>query len=89
MLAKAQDALRLERDRAQRYLDAPDIILLAVGLDGRITLVNRYACSILGWTADELKGRDWVDTCLPVRIRDDMKAKLHDITAGEFTVLEN
>ena len=69
--------------------DAPEIILLAVGLDGRITLVNRYACSILGWTADELMGRDWVDTCLPVRIRDDMKAKLHDLTAGEFTVLEN
>jgi two-component system cell cycle sensor histidine kinase/response regulator CckA len=89
LLAKAQDALRLECDRAQRYLDAPDIILLAVGLDGRITLVNRYACSILGWTADELMGRDWIDTCLPVRIRDGMKAKLHGLTAGEFTVLEN
>ena len=45
LLAKAQDALRLERDRAQRYLDAPEIILLAVGLDGTITLVNGYACS--------------------------------------------
>ena len=88
LLAKAQEALR-ERDRAQRYLDTPDVILLALDLDGRITLANRYACSILGWTADELMGRDWVETCLPVRIRDDMKAKLHDLTGGEFTVLEN
>ena len=54
-----------ERDRAQRYLDTPDVILLALDLDGRITLVNRYACSILGWTADELIGRNWIETCLP------------------------
>ena len=69
LLAKAQEALRQERDRAQRYLDAPEIILLVVDLDGRIMLVNRYACSILGWTAGELIGRNWIDTCLPYRMR--------------------
>jgi two-component system cell cycle sensor histidine kinase/response regulator CckA len=89
LLAKAQEALRQERDRAQRYLDAPEIILLAIDLDRRITLVNRYACSILGWNAEELIGRDWADTCLPERIRAEMKAKFPDLIAGEFTVLEN
>jgi PAS domain S-box-containing protein len=89
LLAKAQEALRQERDRAQRYLDTPEIILLALDLDRRITLVNRYACSILGWSADELIGRDWVDTCLPARIRADMTAKFHNLIAGSYTVLEN
>jgi DNA-binding response OmpR family regulator len=46
--------LREERDRAQRYLDTADVILLALDQEGRITLVNRYACSALGWTAEEL-----------------------------------
>jgi two-component system cell cycle sensor histidine kinase/response regulator CckA len=89
LLAKAQDALREERDRAQRYLDAPDIILLAMDLERRVTLVNRYACSVLGWSGGELIGRDFADTCLPVRIRDEMKAKFPELIAGEFTVLEN
>ena len=45
--------------------------------------------SILGWDADGLMGRDFADTCLPVRIRDDMKAKFAEMIAGDFAVLEN
>ena len=67
---QAESALRHERDRAQRYLDTAEVILLALDMEGRITLVNRYACSVLGWTADELLGRDWIETCLPARMRD-------------------
>ncbi|MES1255156.1 MAG: PAS domain S-box protein [Acidobacteriota bacterium] len=69
LLAEAQRALREERDRAQRYLDTPDVVLLALDADGRITLVNRYACAVLGWDSHELLGRDWVETCLPARTR--------------------
>jgi DNA-binding response OmpR family regulator len=67
--------LRDERDRAQRYLDTAGVILLALDKQGRITLVNRYACSTLGWTAEELLGRNWIDTCVPARIYDAVKAK--------------
>jgi PAS domain S-box-containing protein len=88
LLAKAQDALRQERDRAQRYLDTPDVILLALDLDGRVTLVNRYACSVLGWTAEELLGRYW-SNCLPERIRTWMAEKLPDAIAGRLTAHEN
>ncbi|MCU1383627.1 MAG: Blue-light-activated protein [Acidobacteria bacterium] len=70
--------LREERDRAQRYLDTAGVILLALDPDGRITLVNRYACTMLGWTADELLGRDWVETCVPARIGDAVRATLAD-----------
>jgi PAS domain-containing protein len=66
---QAEWARRHERDRAQQYLNTAEVILLALDLDGRIALVNRYACSRLGWTAGELLGRDWIETCLPVRIR--------------------
>ncbi len=69
LLAEAQTALRDERDRAQRYLDTPDVILLALDLEQRITLVNRYACSVLKADASELLGRDWIETCVPERQR--------------------
>ena len=68
---QAEAALRHERDRAQRYLDTAEVILLALDLDGRITLINRKGCDLLGWTEPELLGRDWIDTCLPDRMRDD------------------
>jgi two-component system, sensor histidine kinase and response regulator len=96
MLAKAQDALReseerlrRERDRAQRYLDTADVILLALDLDGRITLVNRFACSILGWSAAELLGCDWVETCLPARARRKLSQTFLNLVSGDLSIVEN
>jgi PAS domain S-box-containing protein len=83
------DVARAERDRAQRYLDTADVILLALDLDGRITLVNRYACVLLGWTAEDLLGRNWVDACLPARIRDDLEESRHRLLGGNLSVLEH
>jgi PAS domain S-box-containing protein len=89
LLGKAQDALRDERDRAQRYLDTPDVILLALDLDMRVTLANRYACSILGWSAQELLGRKWSEICLPVRLRGAFVEQFRGMLAGSVPVAEN
>jgi len=62
---QAEAAVRCERDRAQRYLDTAEVIILSLDTSGRITLVNRYGCSLLGWSADELLGRPFIDTCVP------------------------
>jgi PAS domain S-box-containing protein len=88
LLAKAQAALRHERDRAQRYLDTPDVILLALDLDGRVTLVNRYACAVLGWDSADLVGRNWVDTCLPPGARDEARQKMQVQSSGTLSVCE-
>ena len=86
---QAELALPFERDRAQRYLDTAEVVLLALDPEGRITLVNRYACSILGWTADELRGRDWIDTCVPVRLRAAARENFANLLAGDISVIEN
>src|SRR4029078_12988917 len=55
----AESALLHERDRAQRYLDTAEVILLALDLSGRITLINRQGCDILGRVQRALLGRDF------------------------------
>ncbi len=50
-------ARRDERDRPQSYLDIADVILLALDLQGRITLINRKGSSTLGWEESDLLGR--------------------------------
>ena len=86
---QAEAALRHERDRAQRYLDTAEVILLALDLDGRITLINRKGCDLLGWTEPELLGRDWVETCLPDRMRDDGRTEAAHAPAGDLPIVEN
>jgi PAS domain S-box-containing protein len=85
----AEASLREERDRAQQYLDAAEVILLKLDVDGRILLVNRYACAVLGWTADDLLGRDWIETCLPAWIRDDARTNFLLPCGGDLSVSES
>jgi two-component system sensor kinase FixL len=62
---ETEQALRRERDRAQRYLDLVNVMIVAVDRDGRITLVNREGCELLGYPEDELVGKDFFAACQP------------------------
>ena len=85
---QAESALRLERDRAQRYLDTAEVILLALDMEGRITLINRKGCDLLGWTERDLIGRDFIETCLPVRSRSALREKFHCVIGGDLSLIE-
>jgi PAS domain S-box-containing protein len=57
---RAEQALRDEKERAQRYLDVAAVMLLGLDRDGRINLVNRCGCEVLGVEDQgELLGKDW------------------------------
>ncbi len=86
---RAEGMLRQERDRAQRYLDVADVILLALDLDGRITLINRTGCSILEWQEHELLGRNWIETCLPAQARRAMTESLTSLQRGDLSAREH
>jgi PAS domain S-box-containing protein len=86
---EAESALRHERDSAQRYLETAEVILLTLDLDKRVRLVNRYACSVLGWTADELLGQDFTEMCLPARTRDAIRTRFDEVIGGDLSIFEN
>jgi two-component system cell cycle sensor histidine kinase/response regulator CckA len=88
-LRESEERLRHERDRAQRYLDTATVMLIALDLDGRIMLANRFACAVLGWEEPELLGRDWFETCLAPRLREQVKARFGDLLRGAVPIAEN
>lgn len=65
---RKEQALLLERDSTRNILATVEAMIVALDPEGRITLVNRKGCQILGYTEDELLGKDWFTTCLPSRI---------------------
>ena len=62
---EAQAQLRAERDRSQLYLDTVPSLVVALDRDGRIRMINRFGCELLGYREAELLGQDWFGTCLP------------------------
>lgn len=55
------EALRHERDNAQRYLDVVDVLILALDVNGRIAMINRKGAQMLGLPAEDLVGMDWFE----------------------------
>lgn len=89
--ARVEQALRRERDRAQRYLDIAGVMLIVLNRQGEITLINKKGCRILEWGEDELLGANWFETCLPPRVREEARDVFRQLMArkgGRFEYYE-
>lgn len=61
---KAKEAIKIEKERAESYLNIAGVILVALDVQGKITLINQKGCQILGYEESELIGNDWFKVCL-------------------------
>ncbi|MFW9845820.1 MAG: PAS domain S-box protein, partial [Candidatus Thorarchaeota archaeon] len=68
---RAEEALREERDAAQRYLDIARAAIVVVDVDGRIHLVNRKGLEIVGYEAHEIVGQTWFDVFSPPGMKEE------------------
>jgi len=79
---QAERRLREERDRAQRYLEVASTLVVVLDHHGDVELINRQGCDLLGFTAEELVGRDWFSTVLPERDRLDARLAFTRLVSG-------
>ena len=74
-------ALQEEKKRAQSYLDIAGIIVV-LNIDQTIALINKSGCHLLGCEEREVIGKNWFDTFIPERIRNDAKAVFSNLITG-------
>lgn len=85
---QAEEAVQSERDRAQMYLDVAGVMLLAIDPEGKVTLVNKKGCEILGYEEDEILGKNWFDHFLPEENKETLKDVFHRLLNGEIEPVE-
>ncbi len=91
-LKLSEEKLREERDRAQGYLDVAGVMLLVIGPDQKVHLINKKGCEILGYGEKEIVGKNWFDHFFPERVRENVKTIFSKIISGEmgsFEYVEN
>ena len=64
-LSEAQHVAKVESEMAKRYLATTQTMMVALDPDGNVSMINAAGCRLLGWSAEELIGNNWFDTCLP------------------------
>ncbi|MBI9075131.1 MAG: PAS domain S-box protein [Desulfatibacillum sp.] len=72
---RAESAIREQRDRAQNYLDIAGVIIVALDSVGRVTLINRKGCEVLGLSESEIVGKNWLETF----VAEDEKTRIENV----------
>lgn len=83
------EILQKERDMAQNYLDIAGTIILTLDSTGKITMINRKGCSLLGYGENEIIGKDWFENFVPERSRHEIRLIFGKIMAGESEFFEH
>ncbi len=85
---QAQAALERERDRVRHYLNIAGAMLIALDTAGRVTLINRQGCEILGLPEDAVIGRDWFESFLPQDCVGAVRRVFEQLMAGVLSPVE-
>jgi PAS domain S-box-containing protein len=84
----AQKNLLQEKEKAQLYLDIAGTMFVALDTSGKITLINRRGCQVLGYQEQELIGKNWFETCLPEDTVEEVKQVFQQLMAGDVKPVE-
>jgi len=74
--------LETQNNFAQLFFDCADAFMIAIGSDEVVTDVNKKACEILGYSRNEIKGKNWFDSFLSKAKREDARRFFHDMLSG-------
>jgi len=85
---RVEEELQRERQKAQRYLDVAGVLILVIDSDQKVSLINNKGCQILGCEEKEIIGKNWFDTFIPERVRDEVEAVFEKLMTGEIEPVE-
>ncbi len=85
---RVEEALREEKNRAQKYLDIAAVMLVIVNAKEEVNLINQKGCEILGYEQKEIVGKNWFDNFIPERDRNEVKSVFQELIAGKVEPVE-
>jgi diguanylate cyclase (GGDEF)-like protein/PAS domain S-box-containing protein len=80
---RMQEALQEQKERAQQYLDMAGVMLLVIGADQRVQLINKRGCDLLGYSEEEIVGKNWFDNFVPEEQRNSIRGLFEKLMRRE------
>ncbi len=78
-----EQTLIREEAEAQAYLDVAGVTIVVLDREGRVSLINRRGCELLGLEAQQVLGRPWVDSFVSENDRERTRHALKQLVRGE------
>ncbi|MCX8167338.1 MAG: PAS domain-containing protein, partial [Candidatus Micrarchaeota archaeon] len=62
-----------EFDSVKKYLDLVGAIVIILDLKGNVKYINTYGANLIGYSFEQIIGKNWFDNFIPSRIRKELK----------------
>ena len=85
---KMIEQLQEDRDREQMFLDIAEVMFLALDKEGKVDLINKKGCEILGYPETDILGKSWFDHFMPEGYREKVKNGFRRLMAEEIESVE-
>ncbi len=66
----------------QFYFNQADVFMVAISSDEVVVDINKKALEILGYSKEEVVGKNWLDSFVPHQNREDIKRLFHEMLSG-------
>ena len=66
----------------EQFLDVADNLFVTLDTSGKVTLLNRHGCELLGFDEEEVIGKNWIEHFLPAEVRDEVRTAFERLIAG-------
>ncbi len=85
--ARQHKEAELERteQRAQRYLDVVEVMILALDRDGAIMMVNPKGTRVLGCSEADILGKDFYEAFVPPEFRAEVRARFEAVDQHDYS----
>ncbi len=80
--------LLLERERTRKYLDVAGVMIIALDVHGNVVMVNQKGCDVLGYSKEEIIGKNWFDHFIPKRDIEEVKEAFNYIVTDRAELVE-
>lgn len=80
--------LMKEKDLAENYLNVVGVMVLGLDSKKEVIVMNRKGAEILGYTKEEVIGKNWFDNFIPERLREEIKVVSDKLFKGEIAPVE-
>ncbi len=85
---RMENELKKERDLTQKYFDLAEVMLVILSPDKRVLHINKKGSRILGYSPEEIIGKNWFENFLPKRYKIATSEVFYKLLSGSVESVE-
>ncbi|MGC9089867.1 MAG: PAS domain S-box protein [Caldisericia bacterium] len=81
-------SLKKEKEFIKNIMDNLEVMIVLEDLNGNVLMINKKGCEILGYSEDEIIGKNWVENFTPDYYKEELKKFYSEINKGDIKKYE-